>query len=135
MRTTADTFVKFNRALADLDEVQSLAACMGISRAEAMSYVALLVSMGVQRATDDGQIDFLTDKCIEDACVWEGVRGGLIAAFMESGVCMGERYSDTNPLYIAPNLWELLAGDTIKKREAARKRKQKQRENERLNRN
>ena len=135
MRTTEETFVKFKQSLSDVDEVKSLAACMGISRAEAMAYVALLVAMGVKRATDDGQIDFLTDKCIEDACVWEGERGELVAAFIASGVCMGERYSDTNPLYISPVLWEMLASETIKKREAARIRKRNERANKRLNNN
>ena len=100
---------------------------MGISQVEAAGYVALLVAFAIAHADDDGQIDHLTDKTIETACYWTGERGALMNMFSISGVFSGERDSDEKPLSIERDLWRAVAGKTIDERNAARKRKAKER--------
>lgn len=111
----------------ELNEVGALAENLSISPVEAAGYIALVCSFAIKYADDYGQIDFLTDKAIETACYWQGQRGELIKAFCASGVCVGCRDSDDDPLSIASGLWSSVAGETIVKRIKARERKQKER--------
>jgi len=129
VRTKADTWVEYGRHLLELDEVYSLAGVLCVSQVESAGYIALLVALGLADADDDGQVWHLTDKAIEKACYWPGERGELVKAFVESGVLIGDRDSDENPLRIAPGLWDDLAGKTLKERIQARERKRKQRNN------
>ena len=134
MRGNKPTWVKFGLDLLQFDEVQELAHVLCVSRVEAAGYIALAVAMGMSMADDDGIIDHLSDKAIEDACGWEGMRGELINAFLKAGVFDGERDSDTNPMYIARSLWIEMAGDAIKKRTDSRKRQANKRAKDRANR-
>jgi hypothetical protein len=128
MRTNAPTWVKFGQELVQRDEVYSLAGCLGISIVEGAGYIALLCAMGEAQADDDGTIDHLTTKAIEDGCCWPPARRGeLLEAFCESGVIQGERDSNTNPIHISPVLWDELAGDCIKRRVENRRRQQEKR--------
>lgn len=127
MRATADTWVEYGRRLLELDEVYSLAGTLDVSQVESAGYIALLVALGLAEADDDGQVWHLTDKAIEMACYWTRERGTLVAAFVASGVLVGDRDSDDNLLRIAPGLWNDLAGKTLKQRIQARKRKQLER--------
>lgn len=131
MRTTKPTWVRFGRELMELDAVYVLAGSMGISQVEAAGYIALAVSFAIASGDDDGQVDHMTDKAIENACYWTGERGALVAAFTANGVFSGERDSDTNPLSIEPGLWRAVAGKAIDERKAARERKAKERANKR----
>ena len=108
---------------------------MGISQVEAAGYIALLVALGISKGDDEGQIDFLTTKAIEQACYWPGERGQLLKAFLACNVLSGERDSDTNPLHISAALWNTIAGKAIKNRKDARKRQAEKRERDKATKN
>lgn len=127
MRTTKPTWVKFGTEFLELDAVYSLAGTLDVSQVEAAGYIALLIAFAIAHADDDGQIDHLTDKTIETACYWTGERGALMECFTLAGVLSGERDSDDEPLAIERGLWRAVAGKTIDERNAARKRKAKER--------
>ena len=120
-------YVIFGPSLLELDEVLQLACHMGISQVEAGGYIALVVALGIGQGDDEGQIDFLTTKAIEQACYWGGERGQLLNAFLACDVLSGERDSDTNPIRISTALWKTIAGPAIKKRIEARNRKRRER--------
>lgn len=130
MRTTKETWVKFMPSRTEMDETLNLSACLEISRVEAAAYIALLVAFGIKYCSDDGDgIGTFADKTIEDACVWEGVRGQLVQAFIASGILMGDRESDDDSLRISPVVWQALAGDAIEKRHGNAERQQTFRDN------
>lgn len=127
----ADTFWKFSTGFCDTDEVHRLSAALNLSIFAAGALVALLYAWGAEKAADDGSINDYTERAIESACMWDGDRGALIAAFHNAGILSGdlENRSDDNPLVIAA--WASVASDLIKKRNDARDRKRKQRDKER----
>ena len=131
MKAETKVWLRFNKALIENDYVLSLAGCMSCSQVEAAGYVALVVAFGLSFADDNGTIDHLTDHSIERACYWDGEPGELIRLFTESGIFVGERDSDTNPLAISPDVWHGLGGEVLAGREAARKRKAEQRARDR----
>ncbi len=122
-------WVAFGPELLEHDSVLNLAGCMGISRTEAAGYIALAVAYAIKMADDTGRIDHLTDKAIENACYWDGVRGALVSEFCRACVFTGDRESDDLPLRIEPGLWRFLAGDAIKGREQSRITSQRSRAN------
>ena len=127
----ADTFWKFSTNFCDTDEVHRLSAALNLSIFAAGALVALLYAWGAEKAADDGSINDYTERAIESACMWDGDRGALIAAFHNAGILSGdlENRSDDDPLVIAA--WATVAGDLIKKRIDGRNRKRKQRDKER----
>ena len=126
-------WVAFGPSVLELDAVLCLAGSLGVSQVEAAGYVALVVAYGIAMADDDGRIDHLTDKAIEQACYWEGERGCLVEHFIASNVLAGDRESDTSPLRIEPSLWDALAGKAMRGRETSRRTSQKNRDNNKTN--
>lgn len=119
-------FCKFDLRLITDMHVKALARHMSISIVEAAGYVALLVNVGISKATDGGELD-ISARRIETACRWEGVPGALFDAFLCTDILIGERDDDDNPLRFNPSIWRDFAFDAIKKRADARDRQAKKR--------
>lgn len=120
-------FCKFGIQLVNDKFVGALAKAMQISVVEAAGYVALLVDVGISKAEDNGELD-VSIKRIEDACMWDGVSGELFKAFRWTGILIGDRDDDENPLRFNPHVWRDFAYDAIKQRIEARKRQANKRE-------
>ena len=126
-------WVEYSADLLENDYTYSLAGVLNTSQVEAAGYIALVVSFALKVGDDAGQVDHLTDKAIEKACYWTGKRGDLVGAFCASGIFRGNREDDNNPLTIAPDVWNTLAGRALKQRFEWRKRQKTKRDKDKAN--
>jgi len=123
------TWCRFGSDVAKHKKTQALAERLGLPIYAAGGLLAFLWSWSINHAEgENGSINDFSVRAIERACEWDGERGVLVKALRACGFLDGEPDSEHDPLRIHD--WSEYNGAILahRRKEAEKKRRQRERE-------